>query len=108
MNGRDVEGVITVADSQESGRLLEGLGADARHGGQLNARAETAMFVAELDDLLRGALIDAGDVAQERPGGGVEVHANPVDAAFNYRLKGFVQMVLIHIMLILADTDGLG
>ncbi len=50
MNGGDVERVIAVADSQEAGGLLEGLGADAGHGGQLNAGTETAVFVAELDD----------------------------------------------------------
>ena len=66
-----------------------------------------AMFVAELDDLLRGAFVDAGDVAQQRPGRGVEIHADAVDAAFNHRLQRFVQLALIDIMLILADADRL-
>src|ERR1700728_558488 len=106
MNRGDVEGLVAVTDSQEAGGLLESLGADAGYGGQLNAGAETAMFIAELDDLLGGAFVDAGDIAQQGPGSGVEVHADTVDAAFNYRLQRFVQMLLIDVMLILADADG--
>src|ERR1700691_3916273 len=102
MNRGDVEGLIAVADSQEAGGLLESLGADAGYGGQLNAGAETAVFIAKLDDFLGGAFVDAGDVAQQGPGSCVEVHADAVNAAFNYRLKRFVQMVLIDVMLILA------
>src|SRR3984885_12238544 len=98
MNGSDVEGLIAMADSQKSGGLLEGFGADAGYGGQLNAGAETAMFIAELDDFLGGALVDAGDVAQEGPGSGVEVHADAVDAAFNYLLQRLVQMLLIDVV----------
>ena len=108
MNGSDVEGIIAVADAQEAGGLLEGLRADAGHGGQLNARAETAVFIAELDDLLRGAFGDAGDVAQQRPGRGVEIDADAVDAAFDHGLERFVQLALIDIVLILADADRLG
>src|ERR1700733_12201081 len=108
MNGSDVEGLIAMADSQKSGGLLEGFGADAGYGGQLNAGAETAMFIAELDDFLGGALVDAGDVAQEGPGSGVEVDADAVDAAFDHAFERFVEMVLIDVMLILANADDLG
>ena len=108
MNGGDVEGMIAVADSQEAGGLLEGLGPDAGYGGQLDAGAETAMFIAELDDFLGGAFVDAGDVAQQGPGRRVEIHADAVDAAFNHRLERLVQLVLIDVVLILADADGLG
>ena len=108
MNGGHIERIVAVADAQEAGGLLEGLGADAGHRGQLHARAETAVFIAELDDLLRGAFVDAGDVAQQRPGSGVEIHADAVDAAFDHRLERFVQVVLIDVVLILADADRLG
>src|SRR5579872_2295504 len=99
--------MIAVADPQKAGSLLECLRTDAGYGRQLNAGAETAVFIAELDDFLGGAFIDAGDVAQQGPGSGVEVYANAVDAAFSYHLKRFVQMILIDVMLILADADGL-
>src|ERR1700722_16403005 len=107
MHSRNVERVFALADSQETGGLLESLGADAGNGGQLNTGAKTAMFITELDDLLRHAFVDTGHIAQQRPGGGVQVYANAVDAAFNYRLQGFMQMALIHVMLILANAYGL-
>ena len=108
MNGGHIERMIAVADSQEARGLLERLRADAGHRGQLHARAETAVFIAELDDFLRGPLVDAGDVAQQRPGRGIEVHADAIDAAFNHRFQRFVQMALVDVVLILADADGLG
>ena len=64
------------------------------------------VFIAELDDLLRGAFGDAGDVAQQRPGRRVEIHAHAVDAAFDHRFERFVQLALIDVVLILADADG--
>ena len=83
MDGGHVERVLAAADAQEAGGLFEGLGAEARHGHQLHARAEAAVLVAVLDDLLRGALGDAGDVAQQRPRRGVEIDADAVHAAFD-------------------------
>src|SRR5271156_1515474 len=76
VNGGDVERVIAVTDPEETGGLLKSLRADPGHGRQLDAGTETAMLVPELDDFLRGAFVDAGDVAQQGPGRGVEVHAD--------------------------------
>ena len=84
VNGGHIERVIAAANAQEAGRLLEGLGAECRAPPSANARAETAVLVAELDDLLRRALVDAGHVAQQRPRSRVEVHAHAVDAAFDH------------------------
>ena len=108
VNGGHVEGVIAVADAQEAGGLLEGLGADAGHLLQLHAGAETAVLIAELDDIEGGALGDAGDVAQQGPGSGVEIHADPIDAALDHRFQRFLQLPLIDVVLILAHADGLG
>ena len=105
MDARDIQRMIASADAQEAGSLLECLGADAGHRVQLHSGAKAAVLIAKLDDLLRGALIDAGHVAQQRPGRGVEVHAHPVDAAFDHRLQRFVQMALVDVMLILAHAD---
>ena len=56
---------------------------------ELDARAEAAVLVAEFDDVERGAFGDAGDVAQQGPGGGVEIDADAVDAAFDDGLERF-------------------
>ena len=67
-----------------------------------------AVLVAVLHDLLRGALADAGHVAQQRPGGGVQVHAHAVHAGFHGRFEALLELALIHVVLVLADADGLG
>ncbi len=108
MNGGDVERIIAVADSQEAGGLLESLGSDAGYGCQLYSRAEAAVFIAELDDFLGSSFVDAGDIAQQCPGSGVQIYSNPIDATFNHRFQRLMQAILVDIVLILSDTDGLG
>jgi hypothetical protein len=87
VHGGGVEGVIAIADAEEAGGLLERLGADAGDLKNLLARAEAALLIAEGDDVEGGALADAGDVAQKRPRGCVEVDADAVDAAFDDSLE---------------------
>ena len=108
MDGGHIERVLAAADAQEARRLFEGLGSDAGHCAELHARAEAAVLVAELDDLQRGALVDAGHVAQQRPGRGVQIDADAVDAAFDDGFERLLQLALIDIVLILADADGFG
>ena len=107
MNGGHVEGIFAAADAQKAGGLLEGLRTEAGNGGQLDARAEAAMLIAILDDLLRGAFIDSGDVAQQSPGCGIQIDANAIDAGFDRALQTLHQLLLIDIMLILAYADRL-
>jgi len=63
-------------------------------------------LVAVGDDIERGALGDASDVAEEGPGGGVEIDADAVNAALDYGFEGLLELSLIHVMLILTDADG--
>ena len=51
MDGGHVQRIFAIANAQESGRLLERLGADARHILQLSARAEASVFIAILHDV---------------------------------------------------------
>src|SRR5580658_759754 len=105
MDAGDVKNIFAAADSQESRRLLERLGADAGDGGKLHAGSEFTVFIAELDDFLRGAFGDAGDVAEQGPACGIEIDADPVDAAFDNHFERFVQLALVDVVLILADAD---
>ena len=108
MDCGDIERMIAAADAQEAGGLFEGLGTEAGDGEQVHAGAEAAVLVAILHDLNGGALGDAGDVAEEGPGSGVEVHADAVDAAFDGGFEALLEAALIHIVLILADADAFG
>src|SRR5207237_2174496 len=79
-----------------------------RNGGELDARAEAAIVIPKLDDLLRRALLDPGNIPQQRPGSRVEIHTDSIDAAFNCGFERVLQLPLIDIVLILTDADGLG
>ena len=98
----------SVANTQETRRLLERLGADTRNFQHLHARAEASILVAIVHDVERRALGDAGHVAQQRPRRCVQIHADPVDAALHDVLERLGQFALIHIVLVLPDADGLG
>ena len=75
---------------------------------QLRARAEASVLVAILHDVDRRALGDSGDVAQQRPRGGVEIDADAVDATLDHGFERLLQIALIDIVLILADADRFG
>ena len=107
MNGGGVERLLAAADAQEAGGLLEGFAPTPGTFLSWVREVKRAVPVAELDDVQGGALGNAGDVAEQRPGGGVEIDANLVDAAFNGGFERLLELTLVDIMLVLADADGL-
>ena len=82
-----IQRIFAVADAQETGGLLVRFGADAGNFVELLARTEAAVLVAVVDDIQRDSFGDPGDVAQQRPRGGVEIDADAVDAAFDGCLR---------------------
>ena len=65
------------------------------------------MFVAVFDDLLRGAFVDSGDVAKQRPRCCVQIDADTIDARLDRAFQPLHQLFLFHVVLILADADRL-
>ena len=108
VDGGHIEGVVAIADAEEAGGLLERLGAEAGDGHELDAALEAAVFIAELDDLLGDAFGEAGDLFEQRGGGGVEVDADAVDAAFNGLFETLLEAALVDVVLVLANADGFG
>ncbi len=108
MDGGAVEWILAVSDAKEAGGLLEGFGADTGNLVELGAGAELSVLVAVSDDVERGAFGDASNIAEQGPGGGVEVDADAIDATLDDGLKGLLELTLIDIVLVLADTDGFG
>ena len=108
VDGGHIEGVFAVADAEEAGGLFEGFGAEAGDGHELDAALEATVFIAELDDLLGDAFGEAGDLLEERGGGGVEIDADAVDAAFDGLFEALFEAALVDVVLILADADGFG
>ncbi len=108
MDGGAVERVGGVLDAEEAGGLLESLGAEAGDFEQLGAGGEGALLVAARDDGGGGGGVEAGDVGEELLGGGVELDADAVHAGDDGIVEGAFEAGLVHVMLVLADTDGFG
>ena len=108
MHGGRIERVLAVHDAQEARRLLERLGAEARHLLQGDARLEGAVLVAEGDDVGGKRLIEARHVRQQRRRGRVDVDADRVDAILDHRIERARETALVDVVLILPDADGLG
>ena len=107
MDGRVVEGAFAACDAQKARALREGGRAKARHLEELAAAGEDAVFVAPVDDILRDRLRDARDVREKSRRSRVEVHADMVDGGFHDGVECGGKLLLIHIVLVLADADGL-
>ncbi len=95
----------SVTHSEESSGLLERLGSDALHLGQVGAAAKPAVLLAMRDDLLGERGADAGDVSEQGAAGGVELDADTVHAALDDLRELARQQLLIDVVLVLADTD---
>ena len=60
------------------------------------------------DDVGRQFGTDTRDMRQQRGAGGVDIHADVVDHAFDHAVEGVREGGLIDIVLIQADADGFG
>ncbi len=107
MDGAGVERVRAVADAEEAGGLLEGFRPEAGDLQQLLARLEGAVLVAVGDDVGGDARVEAGDVGEQLLRGGVELDADVVHAGDDHVVEGALERVLIDVVLVLADADGL-
>ena len=105
MNGARVEWVRGIADPQEAGRLLVGLGAEARDVLEVGAGFEGALFVAARDNRGGGRGVETGDVAEELFRGGVELDADAVNGADDGIVEGTFECGLVDVVLVLADAD---
>ena len=83
VNGGAIERVFSITNAEEAGGLLEGFRADTWDFIELLARAELTVLIAIGDDIERDTFGDAGDVAEERPGGCVEVDADAIHTGLN-------------------------
>ena len=95
-------------DAEEPGGLLKGFVAKAGNFFEFCPRLEGAVGVAEANDVFGDAAVEAGDVAEELFGSGVQLHADAVDAGLDAVVEGVLEEVLFHIVLVLADADGFG
>ena len=88
VDGGGVQGLGPVRDAQEAGAELKGLVPQPRHRPQGGAVGEGAALLAVADDVLRQGAAQARDLGQEGHRGGIQVHADGVDAVLHHRLQG--------------------
>ena len=108
MHAGVVQCLAPAGNAEKSGALLECLCTDARHLRHLPARGKGSVFLPVLHDILRGGLIDAGNIGKQGVGGGIDVHADCIDAGLDHTAQRLIQLRLLHVMLVLPDADALG
>ena len=98
---------LSIPYPQEAGALLVCLRAELRHLQELLTRGKSALLLAVGDDVSCDGLIDARHIRQEREACGVHIDTDAVDAVLDDTRQLLTQLRLVHIMLILSDTDRL-
>ena len=102
-----VQRVLRLLDPQETGALLESLLAQTGHLHELPAGLVAARLGAVSHDIVGQSGADAGNVLEQVWTRRVQVHAHAVHAAFHGIVQLFVQERLVHVVLVLADSQGL-
>ena len=102
-----IQRFLSIPYPQEAGTLLVCLRAELRHLQELLTGAKGALLLAVGDDVSCDGLIDARHIRQEREACGVYIDTDAVDAVLDDTRQLLTQLRLVHIMLILSDTDRL-
>ena len=108
VHGAVVQRVPASDDAQEPGRLLEGLGPEARYLLQLAPCTEVSVRGPVGDDVLGQGGPEARDVGEDVFRGGVDIDSHAVHAAFYHISEPGPEFRLVHAVLVLADADRLG
>ena len=108
MDGAGIEGMCPIANAQETSRLLEGLWPQAADLEKFGTGLEGAVGIAVGDKAGGSAGVEPGDIGEEVTGSGVEFDTDLVHAGDDDIVERAFQSCLIDIMLVLADTNGLG
>ena len=107
MHGRVVKRRCAAVDAQEASALRERGRAEARHFEELAATCEAAVLVAPGDDVLCRGRCDARDVREQGRARRVEIDADMVDGGLDDGIEGANELLLVDVVLVLADADGL-
>ncbi|PRP93316.1 hypothetical protein ENSA5_43380 [Enhygromyxa salina] len=108
VDGRAIEGLGALAHAQKARGLLEGLGPEPADRVERGPTLERAAALAVGDDLLGQRVADPGHVAEQRRARGVELDADPVDAALDHLVELAPQQGLLDVVLVLTHADRLG
>ena len=107
MHARVVEHLPALRHAQKACALFKRLRPQLWDLLDLRARGERAVFLTVGDDVFGCRRVQARDLPQQRSGSRIEVHADCVDARLDHAAERRVELLLRHVVLILADADGL-
>ena len=102
-----IERLTAAGNPHKAGALLKGLRPQLRHLEEVSPAYKPSIFLAKCDDILRERLADAGHVLHQRHRRRVEVHADAVHAVLHDSAQRLIEPLLVHVVLILADSDRL-
>ena len=100
-----VQGIFASCDPCETCTLLKGFRTKLGNLKKLSSCLETAIFLTVGYDILCDGLTDSGNILQEGGRCRIQIHSDLVYTIFHNTVKGFSQLLLVHIMLILTDTN---
>ena len=103
-----IQRVGGVADAEKSGALFEGFRAEARDLQKLASGLEGAVGIAVGDDVGGEGGAETRHIGEKLAAGGVEFDPDTVDAGDDDVVEAALELALIHVVLVLADADGLG
>ena len=108
VDGGVVQGGPALRDPEEARALLERLRPQLGDLQYLLPGGEHAVLLPIFYYVFCRGGVKPGHSLEERWGGGVYVYADGVDAVLHDAAQGLVQALLGHVVLVLADADGLG
>ena len=108
MHACGIQWVIAVLDTHKARTLFKGFRPQLGHFQKLPAVGKPAVCLPVIHDIFRNGLCNAGNIGKQRRRCGIQIHAHPVHTVFHHTAQRFAQLFLVHIMLVLAHTDGFG
>ena len=108
MHAGVIQQLFAFRNPQETGALLEGLGAQLGNLLQLSAGSKGAVLFTIGHDVFGGGGSQTGNLLQKRAGSGIGIHTHRVDAVFHNGTQSGIQFFLGAVVLVLAYADGFG
>ncbi len=106
MHTGGIQRVVAVRNAHKARTLFVSLRPQLGHLKQLRPVGKSAVGFPVIHDISGDHLTHAGNIFQKGCGSGIQVHAYFIHAVFHHAVQRLTQFLLVHIVLVLAHTDG--
>ena len=107
MHACSIQWIITSCDTHKSGTLFKSLRTQLCHLQKTFPVGKTAIFFSVGHNVFCNGFTDAWNIFQQGGRCSIQIHTYLVHTVLNYSGQSFSQLFLVHIMLILTNTNGL-